>query len=125
MSQIIKTFLSVFLILFMTATAAGILCAYLQVLRAQDLQAQMVDEIENSNFACNIVRQCFADAGEAGCELAVTYYYESGGTVRCTGASQVPVDVGSVNMVRVELTFPLEIRIFGFNRKHTFTGYAK
>lgn len=125
MSQIIKTFLSVFLILFMTAASLGILTTYLQVLGAQDLQAQMVDEIENSSFAPGVVSRCFSDAETAGCELAVTYYYDGGGTVRCTRAAQTLSDVGSVSMARVELTFPLEFKLFGFKKQHTFTGYAK
>ncbi|MCM1106470.1 MAG: hypothetical protein NC355_05960 [Blautia sp.] len=125
MSQVIKTFLGVFLILFMTSAALGILSAYLGVMGAQDLQAQMVDEIENSNFASGVAQECFARAEEAGCELAVTYYYDGGGTTRCVRASQLPSNTGSVTMARVELTFPLEMKIFGFRKEHTFRGYAK
>ncbi|MCH5333490.1 MAG: hypothetical protein J1D89_05990 [Agathobacter sp.] len=125
MSQIIKTFMCVFLILFMTAATIGILTAYLQVLGAQDLQAQIVDEIENSDYAPAVVRECFANAEKAGCELTVTYYYEGGGTVCCTDSAFVATDVSSVTMARVELSFPLEIRLFGFSKRHSFTGYAK
>lgn len=125
MGQIIKTYLSVFLILFMTVVSISILDAYLQVLKAQDMQAQMVDEIENSNYAPSVVQDCFAGAGEAGYELALTYYFENGGVVCCTGVSQIPTDVNSINMACVELTFPLEIGVFGFSRNHTFSGCAK
>lgn len=125
MSQIIKTFLGVFLMLFLSAATVSILTAYLRVLGTQDLQAQIVDEIENSDYAPAVVRECFASASKAGCELAVTYYYEGGGTVCCTEAASAAEDVGSVTMVRVELSFPLEIGLFGFNKTHSFTDYAK
>ena len=59
MSQIIKAFMGVFLTLFMAVTAMGILAAYMEVMNAQDMQARIVDEIENSDFNTGVVRQCF------------------------------------------------------------------
>ena len=65
MSQIIKAFLGVFLTLFMAVTAMGILAAYMEVMNAQDMQARIVDEIENSDFNTGVVRQCFLQSEEA------------------------------------------------------------
>lgn len=43
----------------MAVTAMGILAAYMEVMNAQDMQARIVDEIENSDFNTGVVRQCF------------------------------------------------------------------
>lgn len=42
MSQIIKAFMGVFLTLFMAVTAMGILAAYMEVMNAQDMQAELL-----------------------------------------------------------------------------------
>ena len=73
MSQIIKAFMGVFLTLFMAVTAMGILAAYMEVMNAQDMQARIVDEIENSDFNTGVVRQCFLQSEEAGYQLKVTF----------------------------------------------------
>lgn len=73
MSQIMKAFMGVFLTLFMAVTAMGILAAYMEVMNAQDMQARIVDEIENSDFNTGVVRQCFLQSEEAGYQLKVTF----------------------------------------------------
>ena len=50
MSQIMKTFLGVFLILTMVVTSAGILSSFMEVMAAQNMHAAMVNEIEDSDF---------------------------------------------------------------------------
>ncbi len=50
MSQIVKAFLGVFLTIFMAVVALGVLNTYMEVMSAQDMQARIVDELENSNF---------------------------------------------------------------------------
>ena len=69
MSQIIKAFMGVFLTLFMAVTAMGILAAYMEVMNAQDMQARIVDEIENSDFNTGVVRQCFLQRGSCDCTV--------------------------------------------------------
>lgn len=125
MSQIFKTFLGVFLLLFMAVTSIGILSAYMQVLNAQDLQARIVDEIENSHYAAPVICAGYEEARRAGCELSVTLYYESGGMVVTSSASQVPWYTEDVSMARVELTFPFQVAGLGLSQEHTFTGYAR
>ena len=77
MSQIIKAFMGVFLTLFMAVTAMGILAAYMEVMNAQDMQARIVDEIENSDFNTGVVQQCFLQSEEAGYQLKVTFFNEN------------------------------------------------
>ena len=69
--------MGVFLTLFMAVTAMGILAAYMEVMNAQDMQARIVDEIENSDFNTGVVRQCFLQSEEAGYQLKVTFFNEN------------------------------------------------
>ena len=72
MSQIMKAFMGVFLTLFMAVTAMGILAAYMEVMNAQDMQARIVDEIENSDFNENVINTCVSQGADAGYQVEVT-----------------------------------------------------
>lgn len=125
MSQIIKTFLGIYFILLMAVTSVGILTAYMTVLNAQDLQARIVDELENSHYAVPVIRAEYEEARKAGCALSVTLYYESGRTVAATNASLIPGSTEDVCMARVELTFPFQVACLGIRQEHMLTGYAR
>lgn len=125
MSQVVKTFMGIFLILFMIVTSIGILTAYLQVMNAQDLQARIVDEIENSDYAAEVVKGCFDQSTRYGYSLQLTYYFENGGTVCVKAKDSVPSDVESIAMARVELSFPFQVGFLNINKAHTFTSYAR
>ena len=59
MSQILKTFLGLFLILTMVATSAGILSSFLSVMTAQNMHAAMISEMEDSDFYPQVIMDCF------------------------------------------------------------------
>ena len=59
MSQIMKTFMGIFLLLFLMASSAGMLGAFLQVLKAQDMHAMIVDELENSDYCLSVLEESF------------------------------------------------------------------
>ena len=46
MSQIMKTFLGVFLIMFMVVTSSGVLSGFMTVVEAQNLHAQIINELK-------------------------------------------------------------------------------
>ena len=48
MSQIMKTFLGVFLIMFMVVTSSGVLSGFMTVVEAQNLHAQIINELEDN-----------------------------------------------------------------------------
>lgn len=125
MSQVIKTFLGLYLIVFMLVVSTGILTAYMEVLNAQDLQARIIDELENSNYAASVAKALYRDAGRSGCGLTLTLYYEDGGTAVITKSSLVPASIGDVALARVELTFPFQVAVLGIRQEHTLTGYAR
>ena len=125
MSQIMKAFLGMFFILFLTAVSTGILSAYMQVVDAQDMHARMVDEVENSNFYPEVLKDCFAKAAEAGCRLSVTLYRENRAERVCTSSSMIPSQTQDVESAKLELTFPFQVAFFGIRSEHTIWAYAR
>lgn len=109
MSQIMKAFMGVFLTLFMAVTAMGILAAYMEVMNAQDMQARIVDEIENSDFNTGVVQQCFLQSEEAGYQLKVTFFNENSTVATVSQVSQIPYGMDGVNMAKIEMQFPFRL----------------
>jgi uroporphyrinogen-III decarboxylase len=125
MSQIMKAFMGVFLTLFMAATSLGILSAYMEVMSAQDMQARMVDEIENSDFSPLVMRECYAQCEKAGYSLVITLFCEDQALCTIHSRSEVPSDITGVEVAKVELQFPFRVAFLGIETEHAFTGYAR
>lgn len=125
MSQIVKAFLGVFLTLFMAVVAMGVLVTYMEVMNAQDMQARIVDELENSNFSAAVMGACFDQCAGAGYELAVTIYGEEGAVAAIHAKSEVPAAIEAVSMAKVELRFPMKSAVLGIDQSRTFVGYAR
>ena len=102
MSQIVKAFLGVFLTIFMAVVALGVLNTYMEVMSAQDMQARIVDELENSNFNA-----------------------ESGAIAAIHGQQEVPAVNDAVSMAKVELRFPMKSVFLGIDQSRVFVGYAR
>ena len=66
MSQVIKAFMGVFMVLFLLVASTGVLGAFYQILHAQNTHAHMIDELENSDFARSIMEACFEIAEQEG-----------------------------------------------------------
>lgn len=125
MSQIVKAFLGVFLTLFMAVVAMGVLTTYMEVMNAQDMQARIVDELENSNFNSSVMGVCFEQCASAGYELAVTIYGEEGAVAAIHAKSEVPAVIEAVSMAKVKLRFPMKSAFLGIDQSRTFVGYAR
>jgi hypothetical protein len=125
MSQIMKAFMGVFLTLFMAVTSLGILSAYLEVMNAQDMQAKVVDEIENSDFSPLVMRECFEKCDNSGYSLVITLFCDD--QVLCTmhGTGEVPDSVEGVQVAKVEMKFTFRVPFLGIEKEHTFSGYAR
>ena len=110
MSQIMKAFMGVFLTLFMAVTAMGILAAYMEVMNAQDMQARIVDEIENSDFNQTVITSCISQAQSAGYTLTVTPSANAEGET-------VSADV--------VLSYSYKMPVFGIEKTHQTRGIAR
>ena len=125
MSQIMKTFMGIFLLLFLMASSAGMLEAFLQVLKAQDMHAMIVDELENSDYCLPVLQESFEKAQNYGYDLNIILYRENHETYVCTKKEELPQDTADAEMAKVNLTFPFEISFFGISQKYSINGYAR
>lgn len=107
MSQIMKTFLGVFLIMFMVVTSSGVLSGFMTVVEAQNLHAQT----------------CFENASKAGDTLELKLYTTDNSIRTVTDASQI-ASSDEIEKARVELKFTYAVAFFGIKQEHVLSGYA-
>ena len=124
MSQILKTFMGLFLILIMIATSVGLLSSFFSVMAAQNLHAAMISEIEDSDYYPIVIKECFQIANEKGYDLEMTLYGEDNSIKECTCQSDVPTDV-KMQMAKVTLKVNTILNFFGRNDEHILDGYAR
>lgn len=125
MSQIIKAYTGVFILLFLMFTGTGILGAFLQTLQAQNLHGKVIDELENSNYATAVLQESFEIVEEYGLQLEVLLYLENGGVITCDSVSAVPETMEAVVMAEVALEYPVRIPFVGLDKRHQLVGYAR
>ena len=125
MSQIMKAFTGVFVMMFMMITGTGILGAFFQTLHAQNLHAVLIDEMENSDYARAVLEESFLVVEEAGYELELTLYTEYDGIVTCKNAWELPATTAQVSMAEVILKYPFQIGFFELDVQQELFGYAR
>lgn len=125
MSQIMKAFMGIFMILFMMVTATGVVGIFFQVSHAQNWYAVVVDELENSDYAPAVIRECFDVSEELGYKLELILYPEKDPYVSIGGTDAVPENTDKITMARVSIEYPLEIAFFGIYMEQELRGYAR
>lgn len=125
MSQIMKAFTGIFMVLFLTVTAMGLLGAFLQVSKAQSFHAAVIDELENSNYSTTVLRECLMAAGDNGYHLTVTLYEEEGGYLVCEEDGDIPQEKKRIDMARVDMMFQIKIPFFGMANEQILKGYGR
>ena len=123
MSQIMKTFLGVFLIMFMVVISSGVLSGFMTVVEAQNLHAQIINELEDSDYDSSVVQTCFENASKAGDTLELKLYMTDNSIRTVTDASQI-ASSDEIEKARVELKFTYELAFFGLEQEHVLSGYA-
>ena len=125
MSQIMKAFTGIFMILFMMTAATGILGAFLQVSHAQNFHAAVIHELENSNYAIQVMEECFDLSNSWGYELNIMLYMKTGGIVQCHVKEQLSQIADEVSSARVGLKFPVEIGFLDIDLEQEVFGYGR
>lgn len=125
MSQIIKAYMGMFIMLSITFAAAGILSAFLMVADAQDIHQNMVNELENSDFYPEVVRECFSLAQNRGYTLEITLYQSDYTGVCCKNAGDVPENTDEIIYAKVEMQYPLCLAFYEFEEKQSLCAYAR
>lgn len=124
MSQIMKAYMGIFLLLMLTAVSEGIFAGYLQVLSAQDMHASVIKEIENSHFYHEVVKECFEQAEEKGYQLEITMYKKDGTTQRITSGETVLENAGEIMGAEVRMEFVYSNTFLQIHQPHILSGYA-
>lgn len=122
-SQIMKTFLGVFLIMFMVVTSSGVLSGFMTVVEAQNLHAQIINELEDSDYDSSVAQTCFENASKAGDTLELKLYMTDNSIRTVTDASQI-TSSDEIEKARVELKFTYAVAFFGIKQEHVLSGYA-
>ena len=117
--------MGIFLLLFLMASSAGMLEAFLQVLKAQDMHAIIVDELENSDYCISVLEESFVNAQNYGYDLSIILYRENHETYVCTKKEELPHDTTDAEMAKVTLMFPFEIPFLGISQEYGISGYAR
>ena len=125
MSQIMKSFLGIFLIMLMTASSAGVLSGFLSVISAQNHHACIIGEIEDSDFNREVMETCFSMASDMEEDLKLAIYNSDGSVVYANGITDLPKDSEKIKMVRVDLAFKFRVAFFDIDESHVLSGYAR
>ena len=125
MSQIIKTFTGIYILLFLMSAGTGLLGAFLQVLQAQNMHSMVIDELENSDYAMKILEDAFTVVEAKGAQLRVRLYLEDGTQVDCEEAEDVPDTSAKVRIAQVQIVYPIMVPLMGVSEEYALTGYAR
>lgn len=123
MSQIIKTFIGTFFILLLIFLGTGIISAQIDVSNAQNYKADVVAEIENSNYSPSVINACIRQAKSSSYKLSVKVYAREKAAVTYT--EPAVMDTDGVEMAEVVLTYPYTITFLNSITEHSVRGYTR
>ena len=110
MSQVFKTYLTLFLIFLGVLVLIGIITADIDVSNARDYKNYVIDQMENSNFSESVIKACEANAK--------TYNYN-------LETKSIKNDIGKIIAVEVLLKYNYSIILIDVLREHELRGYAR
>ena len=125
MSQVMKAFMGVFMVLLLMTTSAGVIGAFYQILHAQNTHAVMLDELENSDFAKSVIEGCFETAKVEEYRLQMNFYSTSSEIKTCMSVKDIPRNTQDITMVEVVLFYDIELAFFDIAKEQQLFGYAR
>lgn len=125
MSQIVKAFTGLIMMMFLMLTAIGVLGLFTDTISAHNLHSAMIDELENSHYAKAVLEDCFSSAETNAYQLEIILYSTESGRIVCKSKSQIPQSTEGVYMAEVVLAYGLESPFFYLNQQQEIAGYAR
>jgi hypothetical protein len=125
MSQVIKAFTGIYLLLLLMVSSTGVLGAFLQTLHAQNLHSMIIDELENSDYARGILEAAYEEAEKYQYDLQLILYRENETAVVCREIGELPVDLQEVFMAEVRLQYEISLTFFDISAPQKLIGYAR
>ena len=111
MKHIVSAFGTLFILMLNIFICVSVSNASGMVAEAKEFKADVIAEIENSNFNPNVINGCISQAQAAGYELQITdCVYDAN---------------NNIQSAEVILTYSYTIPIFGINDKKTTRGIAR
>ena len=123
MSQVFKVFMGVFFLVLLLLTGVGIISAQLDVTAALDYKADIVTELENSNYNPQVINACIEQAQENGYQLEIRTFVSGGAST--SYVSPNASDTKDVVMAEVILTYPYRMIFLETFLEHQVRGYAR
>ena len=91
MSQIMKAYMALFLLLLMAVSAMGIVTAQMQLIQAENMHKTFMTELAGCNLDSRVMENCFERAKDMGCNLCITFYKAKGKIAQCKEKGDFPV----------------------------------
>lgn len=113
MSSVIKTYLSIILILVAVFTFAGIISVALDVQNARDYHSSVINEIEISNHSSDVIAACQEDAANNGYTLSTVNYPNNSD------------ESSNAQITKVVLKYSYHIDFLGVASEKEIVGYAR
>lgn len=111
MKQIIGAFCTLFVLALNMFVCAGVIAASGQAAEAKEFQADVIAEIENSNFNQNVIDGCISQASAAGYDLRLTsHIYDAD---------------NNIQTAEVRLSYTYTIPVLGIESSKTVRGMAR
>lgn len=111
MGTIAKAFLGIFFLLLVTLTGIQTVMGGTDTTEAQNYHADVITEIECSNFNPQVISTCISQAGQAGYELTITpITYDSS---------------GSHQTAEVVLKYKYGIELLDLSEQKSIRGFAR
>lgn len=110
MKHIISAFGTLMVLVINTVICVGILTVSSDVAAAKEYKADVIAEIENSNFNPNVINTCISQASTAGYTLQV--------------ATSKDIN-NEIQSAEVVLSYSYEIPVFGISHTKTTRGIAR
>lgn len=124
MSVIIKSFMGVFFFLLVIFSGVGIVGYQMQVNSAAGFKQDVIEELQNSNFAPSVVNACILEGERSQYEVSIDISSSDGTratyTKDCPAADTSDVAAAYVT-VRCKSRFPL----LGLETSNQFRGFAR
>ena len=125
MSQIVKTFTALMMLLFLMFTTTSMLALMTDSVSAQNLHSAMIEELENSHYAISVMEDCFRVAKDNAYQLEMVIYSRESGKVIACESTQIPQNTEGIYAVEVVLTYSLKSPFFYLNQEQTIAGYGR
>lgn len=124
MSQIIKVWMSLFLILVFVVTGIGCISAGMEIEHARSFKSDVVANLENSNYNASVINSCINTAADQGYMLTIVAYGRDG-NVKTYHDGNLAVNTSGVYAAGVTLKYQYKIGFLKINTEKTVRGMAR